>query len=186
MAPAGGNAALQSPTGAHVRSPSFGRVAPAHGAGGSTAAQPHPLASRSKPAAHEVGPTATHASLPSAGRVPGMHDDAAAVKSSHVPSAPGLRPSVHVVPPSGDAGPPGVAVGEADEHALGASTSSSASEHAIGESESEDTRVWASTLYRPAPVGRSGSAHVEIEAHRGGHEHEGRDAERHHHERGER
>jgi hypothetical protein len=141
MAPAGGNAALQSPTGAHVRSPSFGRVAPAQGVGGSTAAQPHPLASRSKPAAHEVVPTGTHASFPNAGRVPGTHDDAAAVKSSHVPSAPGLRPSGHAVPASSDVGPPGVAVGEADEHALGASMSSSAREHASSERKSEDKRA---------------------------------------------
>src|SRR4051794_20687775 len=54
---AGGNGALQSPTGTHVVEPRLSRVGPVHGAGGSTSSHPQPDAARVKPSAHSVAPT---------------------------------------------------------------------------------------------------------------------------------
>jgi hypothetical protein len=80
MEPAGGNAALQSPTGTQVVLPSASRVAPSQADAGRIARHPHPLASASKPGAHARVPVGTQVLEPIDGREPAAHGAAGSAK----------------------------------------------------------------------------------------------------------
>src|SRR5262245_49464178 len=70
VAPAGGQAAEQSPIGWHAVWPRTSIVAPVHGVAGRTSTHPQPDGSGAKPAAHAAGPTGWHELWPRTGIVP--------------------------------------------------------------------------------------------------------------------
>jgi hypothetical protein len=96
---AGGNAALQSPTGTHVLDPTASRVAPVHAEEGITTSHPHPDAFGTKPAGHCAGPTAAQSVFPTTGDVPAAHALAGRTGAQPPGSPSDWNPSGHVADP---------------------------------------------------------------------------------------
>src|ERR1700722_18229529 len=97
VAPAGGKAPAQLPTGWHVLWPSSSIVAPAQSWGGRTSLHPHPDGSGAKPAGHCVAPTGLQPVDPSEAIVPAGQSVEAAMASQPIPSGNGWNPALHAM-----------------------------------------------------------------------------------------